>query len=177
MTDVFKFIVNRLWADDYQAIIIASLIAGIAAIISPIITETVFEDIIPIFDRQGLATVTQVSIVTCFTTAIVSIVRSMAVLRITTNIDMALEAALIGRVFSFPAKFFRRFQVGDLGQRLMSIAEIKQVFNSQTVASFFNFVFSFWSLMLMFYYSIKFTLIAMLIWLVYGVIMFFLYRI
>lgn len=176
MTDIFKFIVNRLWADDYQAILIASLIAGITAIISPIITETVFEDIIPIFDRKGLATVTQVSIMTCFTTAIVSVVRSMAVLRITTNVDMALEAALIGRVFSFPAKFFRRFQVGDLGQRLISIAEIKQVFNTQTVAAFFNLVFAFWSIILMLYYSIKFTLIAMLIWLVYCVIMFFLYR-
>lgn len=174
--DVFKFIVDRLWADDYRAIILASFIAGITAIISPIITETVFEDIIPIFDRKSLATVTQVSIMTCFTTAIVSIVRSMAVLRITTNIDMALEAALIGRVFSFPAKFFRRFQVGDLGKRLTSIAEIRNVFSTQTVASFFNLVFAFWSIILMFYYSIKFTLIAMLIWLVYGVIMFFLYR-
>lgn len=176
ITDVFKFIMYRLWADDYRAIFIASFIAGITAIISPIITETVFEDIIPIFDRQGLATVTQVSIMTCFTTAIVSIVRSIAVLRITTNIDMALEAAMIGRVFSFPAKFFRRFQVGDLAQRLTGIAEIKNVLNTQTVASFFNLVFSFWSLILMFYYSIKLTAIVILIWLVYGVVMFFLYK-
>lgn len=176
MSDILKFIWRRLWADDWSAILTASFIAGVTAIITPIITQTVFEDIVPIFDREGLATVTQVAIMTCFTTAIVSIVRSMAVLRITTNVDMAIEAAIIGRVFSFPSKFFREFQVGDLAKRLTGITEIKNIFSTQTVASFFNLVFAFWSLILMFYYSIKLTLLAMLIWVVYVSIMLLIYR-
>ena len=176
MKDIWKFILNRLWSEDHNSILIASFIIGAAAIITPMITKTIFEDIIPIFDRQGLATVTQVAIMTCVITAIISVARSVAVLRITTNVGIALEAALIGRVFSFPAKFFRKFQVGNLAQRLSGISEIKNILTTQTVAAIFNLIFAFWNIILMFYYSVKYTTIALVIWIFYAIIMIFLYR-
>lgn len=78
------------------------------------ITETIFRDIIPILDRKGLATVTQVSAVAGFTTAAINIVRSIAVTRLVTNIDLAVESALFGRLVALPTKFFRKFQSGEI---------------------------------------------------------------
>lgn len=63
VTDLLKFIASHIWKADGQAILVASFIAGYVATMSPIITETIFTDIIPILDRQGLVTVTQVAIV------------------------------------------------------------------------------------------------------------------
>ena len=54
---------NHCWALDWRTIIFMSFLAGLIPIITPIITETIFQDIIPILDRKGLATVTQVSAV------------------------------------------------------------------------------------------------------------------
>ncbi len=174
--DLLKFMYRQCWKVDYRAIIFASFIAGLIPLITPIITESIFADIIPILDRQGLATVTQVSIVTAFTLAAVSIVRSVAVLRISTKLDMATEAALWNRLLTLPTKFFRKFTSGELSQRMGGLQAIKSLISGEFVSTVFNILFSFWSLILMCYYSLKLTATAMLIWLIYTVAMILIYR-
>ena len=174
--DLFKFMFNQCWRVDYRTIMFASFVAGLIPLITPIITESIFQDIIPILDRQGLATVTQVSIVSSFTLAAISIVRSVAVLRITTHLDMATEAALWSRLLTLPTKFFRRFQSGELAQRMGGLQAIKQLISGEFVSTVFNILFSFWSLMLMCWYSMKLTATAFVIWAVYCAIMILIYR-
>ncbi len=174
--DLFKFMYRQCWKVDCRAIIFASFIAGLIPLITPIITESIFADIIPILDRQGLATVTQVSIVTAFTLAAVSIVRSVAVLRISTKLDMATEAALWGRLLTLPTKFFRKFTSGELSQRMGGLQAIKSLISGEFVSTVFNILFSFWSLILMCYYSLKLTATAMLVWIFYTGLMILIYR-
>lgn len=167
--DLIKFMFIHCWKTDYRAIILTSLFAGFIPLATPIITQTVFEDIIPIFDRQGLATVTQVMMVTAFTTAALSIVRSIAVLRISTKIEMNAEAAMWGRLMSLPTKFFRRYTVGELASRMGGIGIAKNLASGEFIGSIFSFIFSFWSIFLMCYYSVKLTAAAIIVWLVYSV--------
>ncbi|MGM9579909.1 MAG: NHLP bacteriocin export ABC transporter permease/ATPase subunit [Anaerovibrio sp.] len=174
--DLLAFMFRRCWKRDYQAIILCSLAAGIIPLVSPIITETVFSDIIPIRDHVGLAAVTQIMLITGFTTAALSLVRSIAVLRITNHLDMSVEAALWGRLLQLPAKFFRRFETGELLQRMNGIEAIKSMATGQFVGQMFNFVFSFWSIGLMLWYSWKLTLEALAVWAVYFVVVAFIYR-
>lgn len=174
--DLFKFMFKQCWKTDYRAIVLASFIAGIVPLVTPIITESIFADIIPILDRQGLATVTQVSIVTSFTLAAVTVVRSMAVLRIVTRLDMSTEAALWSRLLTLPTKFFRQFTSGELAQRMEGFQTIKNLINNEFVSILFNTIFSFWSLFLMCWYSFKLTGIAVAIWFVYGLIMILIYK-
>ena len=174
--DLFKFMYRQSWKVDYREILFASFIAGLIPLITPIITESIFQDIIPILDRQGLATVTQVSIVTAFTLAAVSIVRSVAVLRISTRLDMATEAALWGRLLTLPTKFFRKFTSGELAQRMGGLQAIKSLVSGEFVSTIFNIIFSFWSLILMAYYSLKLTGVALLIWIIYSGGMILLYK-
>ena len=61
--DLIKFMFRQCWIADYRTILVCSLFAGLIPLATPIITETIFQDIIPILDRQGLATVTQALIV------------------------------------------------------------------------------------------------------------------
>lgn len=166
--DLIKFMFVHCWKADYRAIILASLFAGFIPLATPIITQTVFEDIIPIFDRQGLATVTQVMMVTAFTTAALSIVRSIAVMRISTKIEMNAEAAMWGRLMSLPTKFFRRYTVGELASRMGGIGIAKSLASGEFVGSIFSFIFSFWSIFLMCYYSIKLTAAAVAVWIAYS---------
>ena len=133
-----------------------------------IITETIFQDIIPILDRQGLATVTQALMVTSFTTAALSIVRSIAVMRISTRIEIAAEAAMWGRLMSLPTKFFRRYTVGELASRMGGIGIAKSLASGEFVGSILGFIFSFWSIFLMCYYSLKLTAAAVAVWVVYS---------
>lgn len=174
--DLLKFIFKQCWFADYRTVILISLVAGAIPLVTPIVTETIFADIIPILDRQGLATVTQVTLVTSFTMASLSIVRTIAVMRITQKIDMSTEAALWGRLLTLPTGFFRKFTSGELASRMGGIGVIKGLVSAQFVGGIFGFIFSFWSIFLMCYYSIKLTAAAIGVWLVYCVITAFIYR-
>ncbi|MBR2214878.1 MAG: NHLP bacteriocin export ABC transporter permease/ATPase subunit [Selenomonadaceae bacterium] len=166
--DLIKFMFRQCWLADYRTILVCSLFAGLIPLATPIITETIFQDIIPILDRQGLATVTQALMVTSFTTAALSIVRSIAVLRISTRIETAAEAAMWGRLMTLPTKFFRRFTVGELASRMSGIGIAKNLASGEFATSILSFVFSFWSIFLMCYYSLKLTAAAIVVWLVYS---------
>ncbi len=174
--DLLFFMFKHCWKRDYQTIILCSLLAGLIPLVSPIITETIFSDIIPIRDYVGLAAVTQIMMITGFVTAALSLVRTIATLRITNHLDMSVEAAIWGRLLRLPAKFFRQFESGELLERINGIEAIKQVVSGNFVSQIFNFVFSFWSIALMFWYSWKLTLEALAVWAIYLLIVSFVYR-
>ena len=174
--DLMKFMLKRSWKVDYRQVLAASFVAGLIPLLTPIITESIFADIVPILDRRGLVIVTQVSIVTAFTMAAISIVRSIAVLRITSHIDMQTESALWGRILALPTSFFRKFQSGELAQRILGFETIKQVVSGEMISAIFNAIFSFWSLLLMCYYSLQLTAAALALWLVYFAATVFIYR-
>ena len=168
LLDLIKFMFRQCWPADYRTILLCSLFAGLIPLATPIITETIFQDIIPILDRQGLATVTQALMVTGFTTAALSIVRSVAVLRIAGRLEIAAEAALWGRLLQLPTKFFRRYTVGELAGRMGGLGVAKNLASGEFIGSVLSFCFSFWSIFLMCYYSLKLTAAAIGVWLVYA---------
>lgn len=176
LLDLVKFMFHQCWMADYRTIIICSIFAGLIPLATPIITETIFQDIIPILDRQGLATVTQALMVTSFTTAALGIVRSIAVMRISTRIEISAEAAMWGRLMQLPTKFFRRFTVGELASRMGGIGIAKNLASGDFVASILSFFCSFWSIFLMCYYSLKLTAAAIAVWVVYGIFVAFVLR-
>ena len=167
LMDLVKFMLRQCWKVDWQAILFVSFLAGLIPLVTPVITQTIFQDIIPTLDREGLATVTQVTMVTGFTMAALSTVRSVAVMRFATHLDTAAEAALWGRLLSLPAKFFRKYQTGELAGRMQSLEAIKNFLAGDLATQIFGFIFSFWSIALMCYYSMKLTAAALVIWFFY----------
>ena len=174
--DLLKFIFKQCWLIDYKTVVAVGLFSSLIPLIMPIVTETIFQDIIPVFDRQGLMTVTQIMIVTSFTMAALGVVRTIAVMRITTRIDMATEAALWNRLLTLPTKFFRQYTSGELASRMGGMSIIKGLVSPEFIGGLFGFVFSFWSIFLMCYYSLTLTAVAIAIWFVYAIITAFIYR-
>ena len=174
--DILKFMFRHTWKEDLKVILAASVVAGLIPLISPIITETIFNDIIPILDRQGLATVVQVMMITGFTTAAVGIVRSIALTRLVTNVDLATESALFNRLLALPPKFFRKFQTGELVSRVSGMESIVNAVSGDILSQIFNFIFSFWSLFLMCWYSLQLTALAVTISLTWTAISFLFIR-
>ena len=164
---LLSFIVNKFWLSDLWNILFVSLVAGIIPILTPFVTQTIFEDIIPINNRHGLVMVVQVMMVTAFVTAGVNFARSITFMRVKSRSQLVLESALWLRLLSLPAAFFRRYQAGDLTQRLSGVAQLSSLLSSSVVSAVFNTLFSFWSLLVMSYYSLKLTAVAVAFWLVY----------
>ncbi len=165
--ECLRFLVRQSWKQDLLVILAVSLAAGLIPLLTPIVTETIFKDIIPILDRKGLATVTQVVMVAGFTTAALNTVRSIALLRLSTSASMNWKPAIISRLLSLPVNFFRTLQSGELASRISWLDMIIDMISGEIVGVTFSFLFSFWSLALMCYYSAKLTVVAIVIWAVY----------
>ena len=175
--DFLRFMARHTWQTDWKAVLLAGLFMGLIPLLTPIVTETMFQDLIPILDRKGLATVTQVVLVAGFTTAALTTVRALAVLRLTAMGNLRGQAALFGRLLKLPPGFFRRFQSGELAERMQGLDRSVMLLTNESVGALLSFVCSFWSLGLMCYYSMKLTGMALLVWLVYlAISIFLLYR-
>lgn len=177
LSDLLSFMIKKCWPGDLWSIVFISIMAGIIPTLTPFVTQTVFEHIIPINDRQGLLMVVQVMVVAAFATAGVAFARGITFLRVKSRARLVAEAALWLRLLSLPAAFFRQYEAGDLAQRMHSITQVFMLLNNAVVAALFNTLFSFWTLLIMLYYNWKLTLMALSVWLVYlGVTVFLQWR-
>jgi ATP-binding cassette subfamily C protein len=164
--DLLRFVLKHTWKHDWRTIWGISFLSGALAIVMPMITSTIFKDIILINDRQALGTVTQVMLVSGFTATVLALVRSVAFIRVKSHATLV-EHALWSRLLSLPARFFRRYEVGDLLNRMRGVPMITALLDDKLLSALFNSIFSFWSLALMFYYSAKLTLWVMIPWAAY----------
>ncbi|MDR1482834.1 MAG: NHLP bacteriocin export ABC transporter permease/ATPase subunit [Synergistaceae bacterium] len=161
--DLLRFALKHTWKHDWWTIWTLSLLSGALAVVIPMITETIFKDIVPINDRQALGTVTQVMLVSGFTSAVLGLVRSVAFIRVKSHAALV-EYAIWSRLLSLPARFFRKYEIGDLLNRMHGVPMITALLDNSTLAIMFDAIFSFWSLLLMFYYSAKLSLWVMIPW-------------
>jgi ATP-binding cassette subfamily C protein len=164
--DILRFAIKNTWGRDWWTIWLVSLLSGVLAIVMPMITSTIFKDIIPINDRQALGTVTQVMLVSGFTTAVLALVRSIAFRRVKSH-SYLVEYAMWSRLLSLPSRFFRHYEVGNLLNRMQGVPMITELLDNTLLSALFDFLFSFTSLILMFYYSFKLSLWVMLPWVAY----------
>ncbi|MCL2009857.1 MAG: NHLP bacteriocin export ABC transporter permease/ATPase subunit [Synergistaceae bacterium] len=176
LSDIFDFMLRHTMKHDWAAIWLVSLVAGLLPILMPLITETIFRDVIPIYDRQALGTVTQVMMVSGFTGAILGLVRSLSFIRAKNHAGVAFESALWSRLLSLPASFFRDYETGNLVGRMQGVGVITELLGDKVLSSIFSAIFSFWSLILMFYYNVRLTMISMALWAVYLLVNAFLYK-
>ncbi|MDR1886030.1 MAG: hypothetical protein LBQ56_07110, partial [Synergistaceae bacterium] len=173
--DMLGFAMKNTWKHDWWTIWVISLLSVLLAIVMPMITSTIFEDIIPINDRQALGTVTQVMLVSGFTTAVLGLVRSVAFRRVKSH-SYLVEYAMWSRLLSLPSRFFRQYEVGNLLNRMQGIQMITEILDNGLLSAIFDSLFSFTSLILMFYYSFKLSLWVMIPWAAYLAISAFAYK-
>lgn len=165
--EFFQYLGKQWLKVDIVSIFMASIALGIIPLFLPLITESVFSDVVPIRDHFTLSSITLVLLLSGFTTAVLTAARSVAVNRIVAHMNVDSESIIWSRVLTMPVQFFKRYPVGELVQRLSSTQDINGLFNGALVSGLFNVLFSFWSLGLMFYYSVDLTLICLAVWTVY----------
>lgn len=167
LLELGKWCLKFCWKADFYVLLFACFIAGLIPIITPFITENIFSNIIPDIDKQALLLVAQVMFVATVSTSLLNLVRGVAVLRLKYNLRLISESALWLRCLALPAAFFRKYQIGDLAQRMNSIGQFSHTFSSIVSSGLFNGIFTFWNLLVMIYYSGKLSILAVSVWGIY----------
>lgn len=176
ISELLRFVIACGCAGDYRAVLFAGIFAGIIPLLGPIITETMFQDILPIVDYGGLVAVTSVMTVAGFAMTTITAIRSVALMRISLRVNMDTEAAFILRLLSLPEKFFRQFSSGELVNRIKSLENIKNIVNDNFAIAALNLLFSLFSVALMCWYSLPLTIAAVCLWLLWCNLIIFIYK-
>lgn len=145
---------------DFLMIILMGIAGSLSSLAIPVVTGLIFDSVIPGADRGQLLQLTVFLLVAATATAMFSLVRSFAVIRMEGRIDSVAQPAMWDRVLRLPVPFFRNYSSGDLAVRSLAVNQIRQVLTNSTLSSILSGIFSVFSFALLFYYSSRLALLA-----------------
>jgi len=136
-------------------------IVGALAIVYPFATGLIFDRLIPGAERHQLLQTSVLLLVVALTSSMLMYVRGFATLRLQGKMDADLQAAVWDRLLALPVSFFRDYGAGDLAQRSMGIAQIRETLTGAMLNSVLTGLFSIFSLALLFFYSVRLALLGL----------------
>lgn len=141
-------------------IVLMGIGAGLMGMFAPAATGIIFDRLIPGSERAELVQMSVFLLVIAIATSMFTFARSFAVLRLEGKLDTAIQSAVWDRLLGLPVSFFRKYSSGDLAQRSLGIATIRQILSGSTLSAIFSGIFSIFSFALLFYYSWSLALVA-----------------
>ena len=145
---------------DLIVLALAGLAAGIVGLFTPLATGWLIDHVIPAGSLGSLQAIVLGLGVAGLAIIALEVLRSLAVIRFESRVAVSMQAALVDRVISAPARFFRDFSSGDLALRMGSVNTIQRTLTGSTIATFVTSLFLFSNLALMIMYSPSLTLAA-----------------
>jgi ATP-binding cassette subfamily C protein len=158
--DILRFAVSR-GGRDFALLLLAGLSAALIGLLTPVATGWLIDKAIPAGAVGDLAAIMAALALAGIALVGLEVLRTMAVLRFEARIGLAMQAALVDRVLSAPANFFRAFSSGDLALRMASVNSVQRSITGSTIGSFVTSLFLLANLALMIGYSVPLTLAAM----------------
>ncbi len=141
-------------------ILLTGAAIGLLALLFPYITGVAFDRLIPGAENGQLAAICGLLLSMAVGTALLGYSRGCTVLRLEGKMSAAIQAAVWDRLLGLPVSFFRNYSSGDLAQRSMGIEQIRQMLTAYSLRAVLSGIFSAFSLMLLFYYSVPLALVA-----------------
>ncbi len=150
--DLLRFGLRHSGIDTAQ-ILTLGFVGGILASMIPLATAILYGTIIPGAMRPQLVTMGFGLLAVAVSAAVTEVVRGLIVVRLQARVGTTLQAGVMERLLALPASFFRRFEIGDLADRLMGIDRIEQYISDVTISAALGGVFSLVSFGLLLYYD------------------------
>jgi NHLM bacteriocin system ABC transporter ATP-binding protein len=157
--DIFRFGFANTKLDQ-RSVLLMSLAAGVLGMATPLAMGLVFDSILPSADHSHLLFVAFGLLVAAFSAVVFDFTRGIALLRIQTRSDAAIQGAVWDRLLSLPAPFFSTYTAGDLAVRANGINAIQQMLSGAVITAFLGSLFSIFNFALLFYYSGRLAAVA-----------------
>lgn len=148
---------------DVIRLLLLGTASSLLGLLTPVLTGMLFGTVIPQSDRGQLLQLTLILIASIISVSGFDLAKQIAAMRMQNRIDMAIQPGLLDRLLNLPSNFFRNYSSGDLAGRVMGASQIREILSSSAVSVVLGMLFSFYSIALLFYYSWKLALIALLL--------------
>jgi ATP-binding cassette subfamily C protein len=151
---------RRGYGRDLATLAAASLLCGLVALLTPMVTRRIADVSIVRGDRVEVVHMALALAVGAAAAAGFELARAFTILRLDARTAITLQAALWGRLLALPARFFRRFTTSDLTARAMGIGDLQQRLGSEARSALFALLSALFSLGILFHYSRPLALLA-----------------
>ena len=151
--DLLRFGLRHSGVDGLQ-ILALGFAGGVLAGTIPLATAILYGTIIPGAMRPQLLTMALALFAIALTAGVTEVVRGLTIVRLQAQVGTTLQSAVMERLLALPASFFRRYEIGDLADRLMGIDRIEQYVSDITISAALSGVFSLVSFALLFIYDV-----------------------
>lgn len=151
-------------------------LVGIFGLVMPVATAYVTGKIIPTANTGELWQLLILLLTLTLGTVILNIVPQLCLLLFESMTMERLMAAFFDRVFRLPVTFFQKYSAGELCTRLFAILRIQELVFQAISQQFLSSIFALCSIVMLFYYSWRLTLIAIPLVIVYVLLLWWLYR-
>lgn len=159
----------------FLGIILVGVLVGLFGLVTPVATRYVTGKIIPTANYIELWQLLVLLVSLTAGTAVLNTVPQLSVLLLGSSFLERFLAALFDRIFRLPVYFFHRFDAGDLCTRLFAAIRVQESIFQVVSQQFIGSIFSFCSLILLFYYSWRLTLFAVPLALIYAAVLLYLF--
>ncbi len=148
---------------DTALILTMGALVGFLGLATPFATQLIFDYAIPGGLSDQLWQLGAGMLVAALGTAAFSLAQGFLLLRVETKADRNVQSAVIDRLLRLPAPFFRRYSVGDLANRSMSVDAIRQIISGIGVTTLLGTVSSLFNFFILFRHGLQLSILAVVL--------------
>src|SRR5207244_2412930 len=124
----------RAGGPDLGLLLLSGLAAALLGLLAPFATGRLIDRAIPSGDDVRVLALVGGLAMAGVAIIAMSVLRTLTVMRFEARIALAMQAAIVDRVVSAPAAFFRGFSSGDLAMRLGSVNVVQRTLTGSALA-------------------------------------------
>lgn len=124
LADLMRYMLQTLSAPDFSMILASVCAVTLMGLLSPKLNHLLFAEVIPSGSMRLLSAVTVFMVCVCISSALLTAVKTLIMARVETKLDVHVQAAVMSRVMSLPADFFKDYSTGELSSRMQYVGEL-----------------------------------------------------
>ena len=157
-------------------ILVLSLLLQVFAIISPYYMQTVVDDVILRNDDNLLLVLALGFGLLLLIETGTHVLRQWVMLYLSSRLNIQMAANLFRHLIRLPMSYFSTRHMGDVVSRFGSLQNVRELLTTSLVAAVVDGIMAVITLTVMFFYSIKLTLLVLIVVLLYAALRFALYK-
>lgn len=114
---LLKYIAGTLSLSDYLLVVLATLAVTLVGMLSPKLNQLLFGPVIDSGDVTLLVSIAIFMVCVSVSSLLINAVKSLVMARISTKMNVTVQAATMARIMSLPASFFKNYSSGELASR------------------------------------------------------------
>lgn len=118
LKDIIVYGIKIFTVADYLMIALAAIIATLIGMLIPIINNIIFTYVVYSNELKYLVSIAVFLVSATISSMIFNAIQTIVTSRISTKMDVNIEAATMVRILSLPADFFKQYSSGDLSMRM-----------------------------------------------------------